>query len=112
MAPDGRVLTGSIGVDRPEEAIARIPAGGAEPVWSNPYIPGVLAAPDGGILVLRLAAGDGVATIYDLVDRRPGVAGRLTLARHQHIAGLGRASLYVVSTDDDGIQRVGRYPWP
>ena len=38
--------------------------------------------------------------------------GQLVLASNQHILGFGAQSAYVITTDDDGIQRLTRHPWP
>ena len=41
-----------------------------------------------------------------------GYSGMLVLPEGQRLAGFGAASAYSVVTDDDGIQRIRRHPWP
>lgn len=70
------------------------------------------AMPDGRLLVRRTLLASDAASRYDIVDRSAMLAGTLSLPRNSRIAGFGKASVYVVSTDTDGIQRLQRHPWP
>jgi hypothetical protein len=36
----------------------------------------------------------------------------LELPADQHIVGFGARSIYVIVTDDDGLQHLQRHPWP
>ena len=40
------------------------------------------------------------------------VLGPLSMSPNERIVSLGAKSAYVAVTDDDGIQRLRRHPWP
>jgi hypothetical protein len=46
------------------------------------------------------------------VNRRGGLDGQLVLATNERVVGFGARSVYLSVTDDDGIQRLRRHPWP
>lgn len=71
-----------------------------------------LASPDGSLVVRRIPSADQPETRYDVIDRRGALQGQLVLPPDQHILGFGAQSVYVITTDDDGIQRLARHPWP
>jgi len=81
------------------------------PFDTSPTSP-LLTAPDGVLLVRRLPTAEQPETRYDIVDRRGALLGQLVLASNQHILGFGAQTVYVITTDDDGIQRLTRHPWP
>lgn len=70
------------------------------------------AMPDGRLLVRRTLLATDATSRYDVVDRNSMLAGALSLPRNNRIAGFGKTSIYVVSADADGIQRLSRHPWP
>jgi hypothetical protein len=72
----------------------------------------LLAATDGRLLIPRLATADNPETRYDVVNRRGGLDAQLVLAANERIVGFGGSAVYVSVTDDDGIQRLRRHPWP
>lgn len=72
----------------------------------------LLASPDGLVLIRRIPSADQPETRYDMVDRRGALRGQLVLPPNQQLHGFGAQSVYVVTTDDDGIQRLTRHPWP
>jgi hypothetical protein len=80
----------------------------APPFDSSP----LLSSPDGRLVIGRLPSADDPGMRYDLVDRRGVSTGQLLLAANERILGFGRAAVFVVVTDDDGIQRLQRHPWP
>jgi hypothetical protein len=71
----------------------------------------LLAAPDGRVVVPRLASADHPETRYDVVNRRGLLDGQLILRPNERIVGFGAATVYVAVSDDDGIQRLQRHPW-
>ena len=79
---------------------------------SNRSLTFLLASPDGRVLIPRLASTDSPEARYDIVNRRGGLDGQLTLPSNQRIVSFGATSVYVAVTDDDGIQRLRRHPWP
>lgn len=72
----------------------------------------VQPAPDGGVLIRRSLSAEVTVPTYLVVDRRSRLVGELLLPLGHTIVGSGVASLYVVVTDDDGIRRLQRHPWP
>jgi hypothetical protein len=92
----------------PVESIKDWPAN--VPPYKSPAV--LLAAPDGRVLVPRLASADHPETRYDIVNRRGLLDGQLTMPPNERIVSFGAKSAYVAVTDDDGIQRLRRHPWP
>ena len=72
----------------------------------------LLSSPDGRLVIARLPSADNPDTRYDLIDRRGVSTGQLLLAANERILGFGAVATYVIATDDDGIQRLQRHPWP
>jgi hypothetical protein len=68
-------------------------------------------AADSTLLVDTRTAGH-EDTRYDLVDRRGALVGQIQLPGSETIVGFGLQSVFVVLTDNDGIQRLQRHPWP
>lgn len=71
-----------------------------------------LASPDGSLVVRRLPSANQPENRYDVIDRRGALQAQRVLPTNQHILGFGRQSVYVITTDDDGIQRLSRHSWP
>ena len=80
------------------------------PPFENPVT--LLASPDGRVLVKRLPTLAEPGTRYDVIDRAGNRVTQVVLGAKEHILGFGARSVYVVTTDDDGIQRLRRHPWP
>ena len=78
------------------------------PPFQNPVT--LLGSPDGLLLVKRLPTLSEPGTRYDVIDRAGTRRAQLVLAANEHILGFGANSMYVVETDDDGIQRLRRHP--
>jgi hypothetical protein len=72
----------------------------------------VLMSPNGDLLVQRTPTAAMPAPLFDVFDRQGNRTFQLTMASNQRPIAFGASSLYVVSTDDDGIQRLARHPWP
>lgn len=73
---------------------------------------GLVAAPDGKLLVPSTQTVDHPETRYDVIDRNGRLERQLILKANERILGSGARSVYVIVVDDDGIQRVQRHPWP
>lgn len=78
----------------------------------GPPSPALSAAPDGRLLILRAPTAATPGTHYDVVDRTGTLVAELTLPFNDVIAGFGVKSVYVVTSDTDGIQHFRRHPWP
>lgn len=64
--------------------------------------------PEGTLWVER-AQHAGEPTRFDLFDGTGQRTGRVVLPAGRRLLGLGRGTLYLVATDDDGVERVERY---
>ncbi len=71
----------------------------------------LVAAPDGALLVERQHIPGADGAHYDVVDRRGVRTASLELAPTEHLVGSGAHVVYVVRTNDDGIERLRRVPW-
>ncbi|HEY5544506.1 MAG TPA: hypothetical protein VIK50_00485 [Gemmatimonadaceae bacterium] len=71
----------------------------------------LFATPDGWLVVKRLSSVGAPETRYDLIDKTGVRRSQLVLRPNEHVLGFGVASVYVVETDDDGIQRLRRHPY-
>jgi hypothetical protein len=71
----------------------------------------LVAAPDGRLLIKRLAIAEAPHPRYDLIARNGAIVGEIVLPADQHIVAFGAKSVYVAVTNDDGIQRLSRHPW-
>ena len=80
------------------------------PPWQSPNV--LLAAPDGRVLIPRLASAANAEMRYDIVNRAGRIDGQLTMDANERIIGFGPRSVYVAVTDDDGIQRLQCHTWP
>ncbi|HEX6942331.1 MAG TPA: hypothetical protein VF128_05355 [Gemmatimonadaceae bacterium] len=78
------------------------------PPFENPVT--LLASPDGRLVVRRLPTLAEPGTRYDVIDREGRRRTQLVLPVNERILGFGARSVYVVVTDDDGIQRLRRHP--
>ena len=74
--------------------------------------PSLKAAPDGRLWILRMRSTKAPGTDYDIVDRTGRLAARLHLPPNEIVAGFGPSRVYIVTTDDDGIQHLRRHPLP
>lgn len=129
--PEGRILKGAplpVTLEdlRPEDRRAVIdsypprPDGRPSPIDLDAFpakVPpfqreALLAAPDGRLLVRRTATASRPEGRYDIVDRAGRLAGHVVLSPNERIIGFGRRSVYVVSRDADGLERLRRHPWP
>mgnify|MGYP001359611480 CR=1 FL=1 len=72
----------------------------------------LFALPDGRLAIARVPTAAEPPRRYDIVDRRGVLVARLVLPLEQQLVGFGSRSAYVAVTNDDGIQRLERHPWP
>jgi hypothetical protein len=77
------------------------------PQFGNPLLP----LPSGELLVERVVD-ENARRPYDVVDRRGRVVRRVHVPLNLRIVGVGARSVYTATTDDDGVQRLARHPWP
>jgi hypothetical protein len=71
----------------------------------------LFSTPDGWLVIKRLSSAAENDHRYDLVDKSGVRRGQLSLRPNEAIIGFGVASVYVIETDDDGIQRLRRHPY-
>jgi hypothetical protein len=75
-------------------------------------LPSLLAMPDGRLAIARTPTTRSRSYQYDLIDRSGRLVGVLDLEKNERLLGFGVRSVYVVVTDDDGVQTIRRHPWP
>ncbi len=78
------------------------------PFQSRPLIP----LPDGRVLILRTPTADVPGNRYEVIDRSGRRVTIVGLPETERIFAVGTRGAYVVVTDEDGIQRIRRHPWP
>ena len=87
-----------------------------EPKWPD-YLPPFLRnalkfAPDGKLWVRRTGPA-GTPFTYDIIDAAGRVAQRVVLPKHTQLMGFGaNGAIYLVRTDDDGLEYLQRYRIP
>jgi hypothetical protein len=85
--------------------------------WPD-FIPPFLASarffttPNQRVLILRTATADNPGNLYDIVDRKGELKGRLSLPVNESVLGFGVRSVYILEIDDDGVQWIRRHRWP
>lgn len=72
----------------------------------------LVPASDGRVMIRRTLLASDTESRYDIVDRSSTLVATLRMQRNQRVAGFGRASVFVVTVDSDGLQRITRHPWP
>jgi hypothetical protein len=73
--------------------------------------PSIMAAPGGHVLIRRTPTQSLGKNRYDVVDRRGDLAAVIFLDENQAFIGRGESSVYVVETDEVGLQTLLRIPW-
>jgi hypothetical protein len=85
---------------------------GSFPEWPElmpPFLTGsLLAAPDGRLWIQRPPTAANPNPPYDVVDRRGALVARVAAGKDVEVVGFGRAAVYTVATDENGIQHVQR----
>lgn len=74
--------------------------------------PALLAAPDGCVVISRTPTAASPGHRYDIVDRSGHLVGVLVLSPDEVLIGFGARFAYTLLTDDLGVQRLRRHPWP
>jgi hypothetical protein len=101
----------------------RLEAAGGKPgypsdaaIWPSvvpPFQPGALReSPEGYLLIERTPTAKSPDTIYDVIDRAGKLVRRLALSPAERIVGFGRGTVFTVSRDADGLEKVRRHSWP
>jgi hypothetical protein len=102
--------------DRVERSSGTRPTMTADTPWPATMPPflsrPLLDTPEGNLVVLRTQSADHPENRYDVVDRSGRLVRGMTLPGNQRLVGVGWRGAYVAETDDDGIQRLRRHPWP
>jgi hypothetical protein len=92
---------------------AAVPPDDSWPATIPPFQPfPLIAVPDGSLLILRTPTADHPGHQYDRIDRRGRLIARVELPATERLVAIGARGAYVLATDDDGIQRLQRHPWP
>ena len=74
--------------------------------------PSLIAVPDGRLLAKLPTGKSSDETQYVLIDRRGAATGLLAVTESERVLGFGVKSVYVSTTDESGLQRIRRHPWP
>lgn len=74
--------------------------------------PRLFAARDGRLIIARTPTASAPDPQYDVVDRQGRLVGKIRLRANEAVVGVGARSVYVAVTDELGIQRLRRHPWP
>lgn len=85
---------------------------GEWPEFMPPFRGGLLASPDGRLLVPLSGNADAPEPRYLVVNRSGDISGMLVLAAGERLLGIGPRHVVVTITDSDGAQRLRRHPWP
>jgi hypothetical protein len=72
----------------------------------------LLPMPDGRVLIDRVPQAGRVHSQHDIIDRQGKLVATLNLPLNERVIGFGARSVYIVSTDEFGLQRLRRHPWP
>lgn len=132
ITPDGRLTTGPrLPFDRRSPSLAEKRAAmerlaatrgtaAADPStrddWPEvtpPFLPGaLLAGPNGTVWVRRVPDAAARTVSYDVIDRSGTRVASVVVPESDHVAGVGREWVYVIHTNDDGIQQLRRHPVP
>jgi hypothetical protein len=68
--------------------------------------------PDGRLLIHRTYDVRRPGVRYDIVNRQGKLDAILRLEPNERVVSVGRRFIYVVSRDDDHVERIVRYQWP
>jgi hypothetical protein len=72
----------------------------------------LLGTCDGNLVIPRTPTLARSIPLYDVVNRQGALERQITLRQNQRIVGFGVKKVYVVTTDDNGIERLSRHSWP
>jgi hypothetical protein len=88
----------------------RLPPFTTPPVGSA-SLSALIIAPDGTALLRRMPSADAPTTRYDVIDRDGRRLYQLVLPINAEIVGVGAASVFVSTADEDGLQTISRHRW-
>lgn len=71
----------------------------------------LLETPGGTVLVRRVPSVSAPETRYDHVGRDGRLIAQIVLSPNERLVGFGRAAMYSVSVDDDGLERLRKHVW-
>ncbi len=90
-----------------------VPGGVPEIKWPDTKPPfmerAVVAGPGRRLWVLRTRAAADSIPVYDVFDARGELSERVSLPVGTRIVGFGKTTVYLIHTDEDGIQHLQRY---
>jgi len=72
----------------------------------------LLTAPDGNLWIRRTPTATNAEPPYDVIDRSGALVARVAAGKDVQVVGFGRASVFTVATDDNGIQTLQRRSLP
>jgi len=70
----------------------------------------VLVSPEGEIWVNRSRPAGDDTPVYDVFDSAGRLVRKVSLPKDHAVTGFGKGSIYVIRTDEDGLQYLVRYP--
>ena len=128
IMPDGKRITGAplpferVRIDEREKSAfierqaarsGRAPRDAASfPPWPEIMPPflgeALLTAPDGRLWIRRAPTAANPDPPYDVIDRKGALVARVAAGKDVQVVGFGRASVFTVATDDNGIQKLQR----
>ncbi len=86
------------------------------PPWPEEAPPFVRHAlvplPDGRVAIRRWASVNDAVIRYDIVDRRGQRASTLLVRKNERLVGAGRSGFYIVTIDEDDVQRLRAFAIP
>ena len=83
------------------------------PQFIPPFLPdALLAAPDGRLWIKRPASSANLNPPYDVIDRQGGLVARVAVDKDVVVVGFGRGVVFTSTTDENGLQKLQRRPFP
>jgi hypothetical protein len=81
------------------------------PAEAPPFVrDALIPLPDARVAIRRWAAAKDAMIRYDVVDRRGVRVSTLLVGKNERLVGAGRAGLYIVTIDEDDVQRLRVFP--
>ena len=81
------------------------------PDYKPPFLAGAATvAPDGRLWVLKTRRHDDPVPVYDVFDRAGRLVERIAIPPRTRLAGFGGGAAYLIRTDADDLEWLGRYP--
>lgn len=78
----------------------------------KPAVSSVMASPDGRLWVMTAAPHTAKTSLFDVLDGRGALIGKVQIPAGESAIGLGRGTIYTMRKDDDDQQYVRRYVLP